>query len=143
MNKYILTKNDTDLLTYLTLTGFPSFYRMRLWIIASGAFNQVKSNPDYYSKLLKLSEEVPSLYTDIIKKDLDRTNTKDEEIKKKLFKILLCFSIRNSSIGYCQGFNYIALKILEIVQDEVILYLFNIELLIKIGTFFLGFYYDN
>ena len=106
---------------------FPACYRMRLWIVASGAFNQIKLYPDYYSKLLNLSKEVPSLYTDIIKKDINRTNTKDEEIKKKLFKILVCFSIRNSSIGYCQGFNYIALKILEIVEDEVILYLFNIE----------------
>lgn len=143
MDKYFITESDTDLLTYIALTGFPTCYRMRLWILASGAFNQVKLNPDYYSKLLNLSKEVPSLYTDIIKKDIDRTNAKNEEIKKKLFKILQCFSIRNSSIGYCQGFNYIALKILETVEDEVILYLFNIGLLIKIGTFFLGFYYAN
>lgn len=127
MDKYLLAEDDKDLLTYFTLTGFPACYRMRLWIVASGAFNQIKLYPDYYSKLLNLSKEVPSLYTDIIKKDINRTNTKDEEIKKKLFKILVCFSIRNSSIGYCQGFNYIALKILEIVEDEVILYLFNIE----------------
>ena len=92
MDKYFLTENDKDLLTYLTLTGFPTCYRMRLWIIASGACIQVKLNPDYYSKLLNLSKEVPSLYTDIIQKDIDRTNTKNEEIKKKLFKILLCFS---------------------------------------------------
>jgi hypothetical protein len=74
-----------------------------------------------------LSKKVPSLYSDIIEKDINRTNTKDQEIKNKLRNILICYSIRNSSIGYCQGFNYIALFILEVVKDEVIIYLFNIE----------------
>ena len=37
-----------------------------------------------------------------------------------LRNILICYSIRNSSIGYCQGFNFIALRIIEVVQNEVI-----------------------
>ena len=105
MDKYFLTENDKELLTYFTLKGFPKHYRMRLWIVASGAFHQVKLHPEYYTQLVKLSTEVPSLYSDIIQKDLDRTTTEND----------------------CQGFNYIVLKILEVVEDEVILYLFNIE----------------
>jgi len=127
MDKYFLTENEKELLTYFIIKGFPEYYRMRLWIVASGAFHQVKLHPEYYTQLVKLSTEVPSLYSDIIQKDLDRTTTKNEEMKKKLYKILISYSIRNSSIGYCQGFNYIVLKLLEVVEDEVILYLFNIE----------------
>ena len=127
MDKYLLSDEEKDLLTYFIIKGIPDIYRIRLWILSSGAQNEIKLNPLYYSQLLKLSEKVPSLYSDIIKKDIDRTNTKDSQMKIKLTNILKCYSIRNSSIGYCQGFNYIALFILEVVKDEVIIYLFNIE----------------
>ena len=127
MDKYLLSEEEKNLLTYFIIKGIPDIYRIRLWILASGAQNEIKLNPSYCSYLSKLSKKVPSLYSDIIEKDINRTNTKDLEIKNKLRNILICYSIRNSSIGYCQGFNYIALFILEVVKDEVIIYLFNIE----------------
>ena len=127
MDKYLLSEEEKDLLTYFIIKGIPDIYRIRLWILTSGAQNEIKLNPSYYSYLSKLSKKVPSLYSDIIEKDINRTNTKDPEIKNKLRNILICYSIRNSSIGYCQGFNYIALFILEVVKDEVIIYLFNTE----------------
>ena len=127
MDKYLLSEEEKNLLTYFIIKGIPDIYRIRLWILSSGAQNEIKLNPSYYSQLLKLSEKVPSLYSDIIEKDINRTNTKEPEIKNKLRNILICYSIRNSSIGYCKGFNYIALFILEVVTDEVIIYLFNTE----------------
>jgi hypothetical protein len=42
-----------------------------------------------------------------------------EEIIQKLKNVLICYSIRNSSIGYCQGFNFIAARLLEVLEDEV------------------------
>ena len=117
MDKYLLSEEEKNLLTYFIIKGIPDIYRIRLWILASGAQNEIKLNPSYYSYLSKLSKKVPSLYSDIIEKDINRTNTKDLEIKNKLRNILICYSIRNSSIGYCQGFNYIALFILEVVKD--------------------------
>ena len=53
--------------------------------------------------------------------------------------VLMCYSIRNSSIGYCQGFNFLVLRLLEVLKGEVIrnnkLYIFyNI-----IGRSILGF----
>ncbi len=127
MDKYLINEEEKDILTFFIIKGIPEHYRMRIWILSSGALNQIKLNSNYYSKLLELSKEVPSLYSDIIRKDIDRTNTQNPELKKKLNNILICYSIRNSSIGYCQGFNYIALMILEIIKDEVILFLFNAE----------------
>ena len=120
MDKYTLNEKEKDILAHFVLKGIPEIYILRLWIISTGALNHIKLNPFYYNKLLKLSEQVPSLFVDIIQKDLDRTNTNEIELKKKLKNILICYSIRNSSIGYCQGFNYIVLKILEVVKDEVI-----------------------
>ena len=35
--------------------------------------------------------------------------------------VLMCYSIRNSSIGYCQGFNFLVLRLLEVLKGEVII----------------------
>lgn len=42
-----------------------------------------------------------------------------EECILKLKNVLVCYSIRNSSIGYCQGFNVIAATLLEVLDEEV------------------------
>ena len=126
MNKYSITSEERELLKYLIIHGTSDIYRIRLWLLASGAQNEIKLNPHYYSNLRKLSKEVPSLYLNDIEKDLDRTNqillSQNESYKEMLRNILICYSIRNSSIGYCQGFNFIALRIIEVVQNEVIFY---------------------
>ena len=125
MDKYSLNDEEKEMFKYYILKGIPDVLRIRLWIVSSGAQNEIKSNPSYYRELLELSKEVPSLYSDIIEKDVDRTF--DDFIKENsnykimLINILKCYSIRNSSIGYCQGFNFIVLRILEIIKDEVIL----------------------
>ena len=41
----------------------------------------------------------------------------------------MCYSIRNSSIGYCQGFNFLVLRLLEVLKGEVI---YNFYFTIKI-----------
>jgi len=131
IDKYRLNKEEKDLFKYLIIKGTPEEYRFRLWLICSGAYDQMKSNPTYYKDLLKLSKEVHSLYSNDIEKDLDRTNSKmlqENKIYKDMLRnVLICYSIRNSSIGYCQGFNFIALRIIEIAKDEVIFILFIFE----------------
>jgi hypothetical protein len=61
--------------------------------------------------------------------DLGRTYPRDPFFKDKnniakLKNVLIAFSRREATIGYCQGFNFIALRIIEIVKDEVIFILF-------------------
>jgi hypothetical protein len=67
---------------------------------------------------------VPSLYEKQIDKDIKRTNSEslkeNPEYKIKMKNILMCYSIRNSSIGYCQGFNFLVLRLLEVLKGEVI-----------------------
>ena len=79
-------------------------------------------NPNYYRNLVELSKDVKSLYLKQIEKDLKRSfknkEPKDEEINK-LREVLTCYSIRNSTIGYCQGFNFIVQRLLETLKNEV------------------------
>ena len=88
----------------------------------------MKDNPFYYKNLVLLSKEVKSLYSKQIEKDLIRSFKNKEPTEEKinqLREILICYSIRNSSIGYCQGFNFIVSRLLDILENEV-KYIFNI-----------------
>lgn len=81
----------------------------------------MKNNRNYYQNLLKLAKSIKSLNEHQINVDLNRTFPEveffqKEENIKKLENILICYSIRNSSIGYCQGFNFIVARLLEIFE---------------------------
>ena len=84
----------------------------------------MENNKTYYDNLLEMSKQVPSLYEKQIDKDIKRTNmeflNQHPEVKDKMKNILKCYSIRNSSIGYCQGFNFLVLRLLEVLRGEVI-----------------------
>ncbi|MCQ2819043.1 MAG: hypothetical protein MJ252_17405 [archaeon] len=82
------------------------------------------NNPNYYKKLLEMTKTVPSLSESQIGLDLKRTfpdnkRCMEESFLESLKNILLCYSIRNSTAGYCQGMNFIAGKILLIMENEV------------------------
>ena len=120
-NKYNLTQVEKEKLKVLISFGTPDFYRSKLWILCSGAKKQINENPTYYNNLKKLSLEVPSLYKVQIEKDIKRTTKlgNDPKFFEKLKNVLICYSIRNSSIGYCQGFNFIVARLLYVLKDEV------------------------
>jgi hypothetical protein len=120
-NKINLTQFEKEKLKVLISFGTPDFYRSKLWILCSGAKKQINENPCYYSSLKKLSLEVPSLCRVQIEKDIKRTINlgNDPNFYEKLKNILICYSIRNSSIGYCQGFNFIVARLLYVLKDEV------------------------
>jgi hypothetical protein len=75
--------------------------------------------------MVNYPESIASPYENQIDLDLDRTFPQDPffQDKKNLTKlknILLAFTRRESTIGYCQGFNFIVGKILKVCEDEVI-----------------------
>ena len=80
-----------------------------------------------------MSKEVPNWYETQIDKDIKRTSVKslseNPKLKTKMKNVLMCYSIRNSSIGYCQGFNFLVLRLLEVLKGEVI---YNFYFTIKI-----------
>ena len=93
-------------------------------MIASGAKRNLRDNPGYYWALLEeFPEGFPSPYKNQIDLDLHRTFPDDPYFKspsiiKKLQNVLLTFSRRNLTIGYCQGFNFIVGKLLKMIGDE-------------------------
>lgn len=119
-----MDKEEKQILKYLVAKGIPDYFRQNLWILCSRAKADLANNTTYYDDLLKLSKEVPSLYEKQIDKDIKRTindNSKDnDDLKRKMKNVLMCYSIRNSSIGYCQGFNFLVLRLLEVLKGEVI-----------------------
>jgi hypothetical protein len=67
---------------------------------------------------------MPNPYKDQIILDLKRTFTDDKKFCEnnqyhdKMLNILQAYAQRNSSIGYCQGMNYLAGMIVRVVEDE-------------------------
>ena len=124
-DKYILNSEEKDILKYLIAKGTPSYFRQNLWLLCSRGKQDIANNTFYYQDLLQLSKEVPSLYEKQIDKDIKRTNSvalkNYPELKQKMKNVLMCYSIRNSSIGYCQGFNFLVLRLLEVLKGEVII----------------------
>lgn len=92
----------------------------------SGAQREKDNNINYYQNILnEIPDNIPSSYDKTIIPDLSRTFPKEEYYKneahlEKIHRILLAYSRRNALIGYCQGFNCIAGRILQIMTIEVI-----------------------
>ena len=121
--KIILTPEEKATLEYLIILGTPNYSRAKLWLLCSGAKKEMEQNKDYYKNLLELSKKIPLVYEKQILKDIPRTKpeilNKNPSFKEKMRNILVCYSIRNNSIGYCQGFNFLIIRLLEVLQNEV------------------------
>ena len=76
-------------------------------------------NKNYYKNLITLSEEMGTPYQVQIEKDLKRSKYKNDNLFiESIRRILTCYSIRNSSIGYCQGFSFIVESIFKVIKEE-------------------------
>ena len=126
INKLYYTQKDKDLIKQLLYNPIPEKYRAEYWFIATGAKMEYTNNKGYYQKLLNLLEKYNNNFPFIktIQLDMNRTFPtkpffKDDNNLKKLSNILKAFALRNcASIGYCQGFNYIAAQLLLVFNDE-------------------------
>ena len=92
-------------------------------MIGSGAKREMDNNRNYYKILLENTKSIPSPSENQIELDLKRTFPNEEicntqTFLNKLKNILLCYSIRNSSVGYCQGMNFIVGRLLILMEDE-------------------------
>ena len=81
-------------------------------------------HPGYYNCLLnEYPKEIMLLSEKQINLDITRAFPEDEyfhkpEVLQKLKNILLCYSKRNLSIGYVQGFNFIVGRLLKFIPDD-------------------------
>ena len=105
------------------INGVPEEFRPQFWFYASGAAREKKNNKDYYENILNnYPDYIPSNWENVIDADIPRTfpdeKNLNEEDPKKLRNILVAYSRRNPKIGYCQGFNFFAARLLLIFEDE-------------------------
>ena len=105
--------------------GVPSIFRNQIWWVCSGAANKMKqAKPnEQYAALPKedLGDATPSAFD--IEKDLHRTfpnndNFSSSEGLAVLRRVLLGYSVRNPSVGYCQSMNFITAVLLLYLDEE-------------------------
>ena len=124
-SKRYLTNDEKIILQYCFKSApLPDELREEYWILITGAKKLKLENPEYYKTLLNnypvnpLSDKSETQ----ISLDIYRTFPEDENFRKEkidsLKNILIAYSRRNCSLGYCQGFNYIVGKLLKVVKDE-------------------------
>ncbi|KAL4636277.1 growth hormone-regulated TBC protein 1 [Arapaima gigas] len=104
--------------------GIPNEHRALIWMVASGAQDQLEKNQGYYSALL--AGEHDAKLMEVIHTDLHRTfpdnvqfrKSSDPCLQKALFNVLLAYGHHNKAVGYCQGMNFIAGYLIIITKDE-------------------------
>ncbi|CDW83411.1 gtpase-activating protein [Stylonychia lemnae] len=103
---------------------FNSRQRRRLWLVLSGAQQQLSSklSQDNYKNLKNLKLRYPNPCFNQIDLDLKRTQMdlglRSDNFLSQLRNILVSYVKRNPSIGYCQGMNFIVAKFLTIMSEQ-------------------------
>ena len=110
-------------LTNLMLTGPTHRERKVIWMEVTGARAQIMDNLGYYQLLLVKKGKTETQFTIQIDKDLQRTYPEEgffdiPGAMASLRNILVAYSCRNPSIGYCQGMNFIAGRLLSFGFSE-------------------------
>ncbi|KAM3607665.1 uncharacterized protein V6R79_011485 [Siganus canaliculatus] len=104
--------------------GVPNEHRARIWMAASGAQERLESHPGYYRSLLALEHD--SKLEETIRIDMHRTfpdnvlfrSKAEPSLQKALYNVLLAYGHHNTTVGYCQGMNFIAGYLIIVTKDE-------------------------
>lgn len=109
----------------LIRAGIPSVFRSQIWWVCSGGADKMKLAPadQQYAALPKedLGTLTPSAFE--IEKDLHRTFPNNDNVSSAdglivLRRVLIAYSVRNPTVGYCQSMNFIAAVLLMYLDEE-------------------------
>jgi hypothetical protein len=95
-----------------------------VWLKSSGAYNLMLNNPGYYQQILKHAVNYPNPNLQQIELDLKRTYPEErdpvklEKLTGTLRNVLSAYVQRCPTIGYCQGWNSIAARLLLVMPEE-------------------------
>lgn len=123
--KYMPDLVPSDELKNLIRYGIPVEYRCEVWKwILSRRLRNVRQQT-HYTELLKKCKTNQHPASKQIELDLHRTLTSNKyfasptsEFVQKLRRVLLAFSWKNPTIGYCQGLNRLAAIALLVLEEE-------------------------
>lgn len=145
--KKYLTDEDLTIIHYCLKKPLPDKLREEYWLLVTGAKELKLNNPNYYNTILNKYPENPiSIRNENqILLDIHRTFPEDEKFDKEkinsLKNILIGYSRRNCTLGYCQGFNYIVGKILKIINNEENVFWIFTQIIENILP--INYYYDS